>query len=891
MGIRFEGDQVLPLSNGRLYTTEGCASMSDVNGNLLFYTDGSTVYNSRHQIMLNGEGLKGNSSSTQSAIVIPFPNQPGKYVIFTVGADDAATIYFTLNEGFNYYFVDMSLDNGLGGVIFPENNNLLPLCSEKIAAVKHINRRDFWVVTHYGDKFYSYLVSPAGVSSTPVVSSVGPNIDVRTYPVNSRGYLKLSPNGKKLAIAHLSNLDYDTIPIGRLPTLSDEVYPANGPFANGYPGYLGLYDFNKGTGVITNEIVLDTSGSPYGVEFSSNSGVLYANLDYHSIDEGFNVDWLRGELVQYNLGVSANQISGTKRVLKTYTIQDTQSALFTARGALQLALNHKIYYTRDYKSYLSHIEQPNDLLNPMFEEFGYRFPYYTYNVNTRYGLPPFISSSFIKDIEVINAPTNVLCYGEAAQLRFVNEENLTILSYLWDFGDGNTSANELPIHLYTTSGVFTVRLTINSAEYGVLTYETQLTVSADIVLNEAILTECDTDSDGKVLFHLNNANAQLSTQTDLQFSYFKTLTDAQLNQNAINVAYVSTLDGELIYVRGFNEKGCYAISKIRLTHSLPSVYALAPFNICVDGEEVLIPLANYKEKIEELLVDESIMQIRFYANKTDAFNQANAISSIQLGSMVKKVYATVQYFDKICNDLVELTFVPSVIPLYELEDVIKCKDEPATFTAPVGYSYRWIGLSGEDANQNLTQASIQIKNEGNYRLEIKNEIGCIRMIDFSVANYSEVIVTDVFVDSSNAIIVQAVGEGLSYSIDLINWINENVIVGLVPGNYTIYIRNKYGCITAVNDIVIFKWTNFFSPNQDVTNDKWEINGLDKYKGVEVQIFDRFGKLLVDKVMDYDKVIWDGTYNGKKQASGSYWYIIKIPGHVKHSGFVLLKSKI
>jgi hypothetical protein len=36
---------------------EGCATISNSSGQLLFYTDGITVYNRNHQVMPNGTGL------------------------------------------------------------------------------------------------------------------------------------------------------------------------------------------------------------------------------------------------------------------------------------------------------------------------------------------------------------------------------------------------------------------------------------------------------------------------------------------------------------------------------------------------------------------------------------------------------------------------------------------------------------------------------------------------------------------------------------------------------------------------------------------------------------------------------------------------------------------
>lgn len=58
---------------GSMNTSEGCASISDLNGNLLFYTDGVTIWNQTHSVMANGNGLFGHYSSTQSSIIVKQP--------------------------------------------------------------------------------------------------------------------------------------------------------------------------------------------------------------------------------------------------------------------------------------------------------------------------------------------------------------------------------------------------------------------------------------------------------------------------------------------------------------------------------------------------------------------------------------------------------------------------------------------------------------------------------------------------------------------------------------------------------------------------------------------------------------------------------------------------
>jgi hypothetical protein len=81
-GMRFDvNGNVTALEDGKLETNEGCATISDELGNLLFYTDGRTVYDRNHKIMPNGNyvagtGLFGDPSSTQSAIIVPKLGDP-----------------------------------------------------------------------------------------------------------------------------------------------------------------------------------------------------------------------------------------------------------------------------------------------------------------------------------------------------------------------------------------------------------------------------------------------------------------------------------------------------------------------------------------------------------------------------------------------------------------------------------------------------------------------------------------------------------------------------------------------------------------------------------------------------------------------------------------------
>ena len=108
-GLDFSANTPMYLEDGQLSTDEGCATISESNGNLLFYSDGITVWDKQHNIMPNGTGLTGDVSSTQSAIIVPKPGSNFIYYVFTV--DDSAG-----PNGLRYSEVNMNLNNGNGDI-------------------------------------------------------------------------------------------------------------------------------------------------------------------------------------------------------------------------------------------------------------------------------------------------------------------------------------------------------------------------------------------------------------------------------------------------------------------------------------------------------------------------------------------------------------------------------------------------------------------------------------------------------------------------------------------------------------------------------------------------------------------------------------------------------
>ena len=331
-GISFDvaSGAVSSMDGGNLSTNEGSATISDEDGNLLFYTDGTFVFNKNHQVMQNGSGLYGDSSSTQSAIIVPKPDDVNIYYIFTVDNRLDGNDF-----GLNYSVVDMTLAGGLGSVT-NKNINLLALCTEKISAViKDCVTKSIWVVTLASESgnlgpvnsYHAFEVNNSGVNTTPVTSTFN-NLSV----FDNRGYLKLSPDGNVLASANVQ-------------------------------GGLYIYDFDSATGIVSNQQQLyinSSSNLPYGVEFSPNSQLLYVHssndfFDPSNQDEANNPANHSSTLTQFNLRAPNIQAS-------EFIVDDR--SLY--RGGLQLGPNGKIYraLSATYSQglpYLGAINNPNNI--------------------------------------------------------------------------------------------------------------------------------------------------------------------------------------------------------------------------------------------------------------------------------------------------------------------------------------------------------------------------------------------------------------------------------------------------------------------------------------------------------------------------------------------------
>lgn len=452
----------------------GCASIADEGGNLLFFTNGLQVWNKGIYNMPNGDNLKGNNFATQSSLIVPHPGNRNKYYLFTVDM----YIPPLFEDGINYSIIDFS-NSGLGEVT-SKNNLLLTENAQKITGVLHKNGKEYWVIIHgfgpdKGNTFYTYLVSDTGLVTTPVISKIG--TVQQGNDNNAAGYMKTSPDGSKLALL--------------IPQM----------------GTAEIFDFNTATGEISN---LKSSGSgtfyyPFGLEFSPDNSKLYISTS--PLGNGTNY--------LYQIEVNAADPFSSMYVVHQFDVNDISGA-DSLMGALQLAPDGRIYLSKFRRGVLGK-RHLGVIYNPDRPQAACNYNL-NFSVNSGFnlgssegliGLPNFVTS-------FLNIPHFTYydqCHHDTTGFNITNRANIDNTSWQFNNPDGNQISNDPmnPSFVFSEPGDYNVELTetFNGVNYN---YTEQVRIHA--------LPYVDLGNGVDTIYILPNSSVQLDAG-DYDFFYWE----------------------------------------------------------------------------------------------------------------------------------------------------------------------------------------------------------------------------------------------------------------------------------------------------------------------------------------------------------------------------------
>ena len=331
------------------------ASICDSAGNLLFYTNSIYIANAIHEPMENGNGLNPGEYADnhsvygyildQGAMAIPVPDSDSLYYLIH-GNKEYPTNQLEWHSSKLYYsLIDMSLNNGLGGVL--EKNVIIIdglLDPGKITATKHANGKDWWVLVreYNSNSYYSALISQEGIINYGLQEFENPFIV-------GIGQAVFSPDGSKYALYSL--YDYDNL-------------------------YLNIYDFDRCTGLLSNpiqELFMDTIWSG-GVAISPNSRFLYVS-HYNYI---FQYDLLADDILA---------TKDTVAIYDGYEVEITPTFTLPTRFFLmQLGPDGRIYINCPTSGNLLHVINNPDTAGEACDVQQHSIELPTYNL---FSLPNF----------------------------------------------------------------------------------------------------------------------------------------------------------------------------------------------------------------------------------------------------------------------------------------------------------------------------------------------------------------------------------------------------------------------------------------------------------------------------------------------------------------------
>ena len=848
-GLEFNTGTPQALDNGALDTTEGCSAISDKDtGALLFYTEGTTIWNRNHEVMLNGTGLLGSLSSTQSAVIVPLP---GSDTLFYVITTDVVQAYQNggSGNGINYSIVSITGDGGLGEVI-EKNTEILPQGSEKISVVETADGQNFWIVIHFQNTFYSFLLDNTGINDTPEVSTIGPEI---LNFENYRGALKLSPDGSKLAIAH-TILE---------PSLGGLAY---------------LYDFDNETGQVSNEVLLSDTLIYYGVEFSSDSSKLY--FSSKSIDGQGQSD--RIIIEQYDLNASSVPNS-------RYVLLDLENELLSdIAGALQIGMDRKIYHSLPGTN-ISVIE------NPKLSGSASAFSFSSVSLGLKsssFGLPQYIQSFFESFITIEN-----ICEGDLT--NFLVDPTKNVISAQWDFGDiasgpDNTSNLINPTHIFSGPGLYAVTVTFQFSDRVPKTFVEFVEITPSLDLPDSLsFTQCDIDGvdDGLAIFNLEALTDGALEMNDLSYTFYTSLQDAQLNENPISSpGLYENAEGNVVYLVVGADVNCNDIVPIQLQVSSGSGSSDFNFSLCdvlLSQNDVWASLTSIENQILSDFPDGA--NVQFYELESEYFTQTNPLTentvphSFIALDFLSVFYRVLDGAD--CLAAGEVTFDILDGIEEDIKMITYCSsDGGVALTPDIDYlSYEW--STGE------TSSTIFVSDSGQYNVNVVTVSGCEGILQFVV---TEVELFDISIEVNdfqqyNSIIVRPDNPNveLLYSIDNgLTFKQNGVFDNLIPNHYSLIVMDTVGCNEIRQLIEVRGAPRYFTPNGDGTNDRWHVNDASSYPGLTVDVMDRFGKRITS--LTSSSLGWDGTFAGREMPTNSYWYRIEYEGQNYVGHFTLIR---
>lgn len=400
---------------GKMVIFETNASISDKDGNLLYYTNGYDVEDANFKKVKGATNLGirywDGLHEPQGVLFINNPSSDSSYYLFYINIVLNSPNFYILD--INYLLIDKFLEN----VISKGNVVHDTLSNGCLSACKHANGRDYWILLNRENTnlFYKYLLTSEGIIFIGT-QNVGPTVK------EGYGQAVFSPNGEYFAL---------------LDAIS---------FSEGL--YIKLYKFDRCNGNLEFIRMGNFPTSSFsGISFSPNSRYLYYSEQKN--------------LYQFDL-----QDPESFSFLDLIDTIESQTAWGSQYNLHQLGPDGRIYISNAYSNFVMHrINKPNEkgiACLPKSNSFalktlgGYGIP----NM-PNYRLGP-LDGSTCDTLGIDNIPWAWWRHDQDTtdylNFEFTDLSSYKVTDWEWSFGDGMVSTLQNPLHRYSQKGVYEVCL-------------------------------------------------------------------------------------------------------------------------------------------------------------------------------------------------------------------------------------------------------------------------------------------------------------------------------------------------------------------------------------------------------------------------------------------------
>lgn len=475
----------------------------------------------------------------------------------------------------------------------------------------------------------------------------------------------------------------------------------------------------------------------------------------------------------------------------------------------------------------------------------------------------------------------------------------TVIHYFPSLDDMENGTNEImdpENYEVTTSTQIYVQIETESGicrDHAVLT----ITVNGSPELENAVLENCSID--GFSTYHLPDANDDITNgTTGLVITYHESYNNALNNINALPDDYENTSTNQTLFARVENENGCFSIAELLLTtvvvhEPLSEVIEQCDDPSSVNDETAVFDLTQMNASVETALGGNNYTII-YYLTLQNAQSGTNPIlnpEEFENTSNPQTIYARATGGNGGCAGTSEFQIEVLPVPEFDLDHTIAyCNDgQESTYEVESEFaSYTW---TDPDGNIISNSAQVTFEQEGIHTLEVTEQgLDCPAIREIEVVFDNGPVVTEIEVNGNTVTVYPAGGTGpyeYSYNGGL-TWHPTFVLTDVPPGVHTMLVRSLYGCVSEGKIFGVLGIPSVITPNGDGYNDYMTVRGLEVYPNVHIKIFDRYGKIFIDRKME-GQFQWDGKYMGRPLPTGSYWYIITVEDGKSISGHITIKN--